>query len=295
MKRPPLARILRHLLDALAAVLLLASIGLVVLWARSYSEPEHFWACYRSGRIDSLKTNRGDFTFARRHTPYRLRSAEVYHESGPRVLPRLVSGSYPVERRWGPVVYAAAAPAPPPTEEQAARARELFRVAQAFDAAPWPSDPQESRDWTDRRARAYREAFSAERRLKAARTSVWLVTVPAWLLLLPLIALPAVRAMPAWRRWQAWQAALPRPCPDCGSDIAAGDDRCPACARTKPVPKERVQATRVPATVSAAREVVDTAPQRLPSNDFDLPRRVPYHPRPRLRTRPPPRRPRPTP
>ena len=292
MNRPPLARIARHLLDGVAAVMLLASLGVVAVWARSCHEPEHFWACHRSGRIDSFKADRGHFTFARRHTPYRLRVAATYREAGPHVLPRFATGSYPVERRWGPVAYAAAPPGPAPTAEQVRRVWERFAAAQAFDAVAWPDDPAERRDWAARRARAYREAFAAERPVKAANTSLWVVVVPAWLVLLPLAALPALRAAPAWRRWKAWQASRPRTCESCGGEFGPGAATCPACFDA--VAPKRSDAAP-PAAAPAPADVAGTEAALPYPLAPDLPRRVRYAPGPRLHVRPPPRRPRPTP
>lgn len=296
MKRTAPSVIARHLLDGVATALLLASVLVVALWVRSCSTPEHLWVCYRSGRIDSLKVQGGAFTFARRHTPYPLRKTATFREAGPRVEPRLVTGSYPVQRRIGPVLYASAPAAPPPTEEQERRAGELLGAAQAFDAVLWPDDPQERREWTARRARAYREAFRAERHLKAARASMWLVTVPGWLLLLPLAALPAARALPAWRRWRAWQTSRPRTCDHCGGKIAPGETGCGACVGARAVSNRGGAPS--PADAAAITESAPLDPAVAPEErggGFDLPRRVPYNPRQHMRTRPPPRRPRPTP
>ena len=295
MTRPPPRLIARRLLDGLAAVLVLVSLTVAVMWLRSFHAPEHLWVCYRSGRIDALKVHRGEFTFARRQTPYRLRKTAAFRESGRQVEPRLVTGSYPVERRWGPLVYAAAPPAPQPTGEQALRVREQLRAAQAFDAVAWPDDPQERREWTARRARAYREALRAERHQKSANASVWLVSVPGWLLLLALAAVPAARAAPAWRRWRAWRGSRRRACDHCGGELAAGA-ACHACAVARDAANRDVAVAPAPAEVVVPTRAVDDAdaPRGLPVG-FDLPRRVPYRGRPGGGTRPPPRRPRRTP
>ena len=68
MRLPKLKPILGHLLNVLAAASLLLAIVVGSLWWQSYQNPEHYWVSYRSGGIDAVKTDRGEFAIARRRT-----------------------------------------------------------------------------------------------------------------------------------------------------------------------------------------------------------------------------------
>lgn len=295
MRRPRLTGMLGRLLDGLAVASLGLALGAGVLWWRSYLDPEHFWVCRRWGAIDSLKTHRGEFTVARRRTPYRMRQNEFFHESGPRVLNRLARGTYPVERRWGPLAYAAVpAPAPPGAgAEEDAEA--LHRAAREFDLTPAPADPAELAEWTLLRGRAYARATQARRRINDSKASLWLVSFPALLPLSLLLALPAARAVPIGRRWQSQRRARAALCGKCGYDLSATPGRCPQCgetagaARGESLPEPSKPPTPAADTVasgSAADAVYLIGPR--PTG------RLPAYARDRPRSRPPPRRPRPT-
>ena len=274
--RGTLRRTLVLLADGLAAASLVAAMAVASLWCRGYDDPEHFWVSYRSGVTDSVKSDRGSLTFARRRTPFPVRSTSFFHESGLHVRSRLATGSFPLERRWGPFVYAEAPPAPPPTAAQFREADLLTLKARAFDTGPPTGNESELMEWSDRRAEAYRTAREAHRRLSSSRTSVRLVVVPCWALALPLLVLPAVRG---WRWYRLGPTA---------TSSAGAAERQAAEAAPTAGPATTVKGTH-PATPAGA-----AAPEMLPYTDRrNLAARIAAYRGDRLRQRGPPRRPRP--
>ena len=290
MQRPLLAAVFGLVLNVLAGVSLLLAVAVAALGWRSYAQPEHFWVCYRSGTIDSIKTDRGELTLARRRTPFAVRRMTFFHEAGPGVRARLTRGSYAVERRWGPFAYAVAPPAPPPSAEQLREVDALSREAFAFDAVPPPEAEQDAADWARRRWLAYRAAQNAQWRLNASKISLRLVVLPCWSLLPPLLVLPAVRALVLRRAARRRLRGDARVCPGCGCELPAGAERCDGCAAAA--------RPEVPAAAGAAppSALAGVTPGALPYTDRrDLAARIAAYRVDRGQHRRPPQRPRPTP
>ena len=190
------------------------SVAVVVLWMRSYSEADYFQFMHASGGFRQLIASHGDLII------YVARSDEgnsqpgFHHFQGKPLSMWHRPGMFPVQWQWGFFEFTAVLPPPPPSQA------ELKRVADA------------RKELTDLDGASSTRAAMRRVELKLVvsgihRNSHWSFLMPAWLVTLTTLIVPAVRGVSAWSKRRNVNCNR---CRFCGYDLTANvSGVCPEC------------------------------------------------------------------